>query len=174
MNIAIRGLFGSGKTTLAGALATKFDLTHFSSSNLKEYADLGKPGYKEIKKCMGVGVPIPRDIWFNILKDSIHNLKNNGLVIDNVMSAEFVKQVGKVMDINKWIYLKIDEDIAKQRVLSRARNDLSDEFLKNRLERFHSNTEEFEKVLGNKLLTFDATLPISVLHKQVFEAVSIK
>jgi thymidylate kinase len=64
--------------------------------------------------------------------------------------------------------LEIDEQTARKRTEERARADFGDEFFKRRSQAFFDGIVQFQKVLGDKLLTFDATLPIEKLHEQIF------
>jgi adenylate kinase family enzyme len=160
VNIVIIGLYGSGKSTLAKVLSDKYGLKIISSIVFRQYL-----AENNIEYSFDKGQQPPPIIFADFIAKVC--VGKSGFVFDNIYTIEGFNAVNKYCKIDKYIYLEIDEKTAKQRVLLRNRPDCGNEFFKRRSQTFNESIIVFKKALGDKLLTFDATLPIEKLHEQV-------
>ena len=173
MNIVLLGLFGSGKSTLAQELSKKLDMQIVSSSMTKEYIASKKDGYEAIQRYKSAGKELPEIYAEKIFLDRYSDVKD-GLIIDNVYTIQRLQTVLKHLNIDNYIYLDVDVETAINRVRKRGREDFNEDFIKGRLHLFNKNIDLIKKLLGDKLKTYDANVPVKELHEQIFTDMNIK
>ena len=123
MNIILLGAPGCGKGSLSKKLLSKFDLAHISTGDLfREAIKKDDDFAKEIKSIIASGQYVPDSITNKIASDAIvESLKTHkGFILDGyprtIDQANFLKTIA---NIDYVIYLKIDESILIDRIISR-------------------------------------------------------
>jgi adenylate kinase len=139
----IIGAPGSGKTTDAELIAAHNEnITHYSTGDMlrAEVASNSQRG-KEIKKYIEKGEIVPINIVIETIVNAIKSSPTDIIIIDGYpRSVEQMLELDKYLQEHKDIELvsvievKVSEDIARERVLGRARGaDDNNEVFQNRM-----------------------------------------
>ncbi|CZE49221.1 adenylate kinase [Campylobacter geochelonis] len=139
----IIGAPGSGKTTDASLIAQmNQSVTHYSTGDLlrAEVASGSELG-KTIDGFISNGNLVPLEIVVNAIVSAIKNTENDYIIIDGYpRSVEQMSKLDEVLKLNTDIHLisvievDVSEEVAKDRVLGRARGaDDNEEVFKNRM-----------------------------------------
>lgn len=117
----------AGKGTLSSKLYNKYSLPHISTGDLlREEISKDNDYAHELKKVMESGKLISDDIILELLAKRISEPDcNNGYILDGfprnlaqaVAYEEILKKLNKTL--GKVIYISVDKDIAKKRILGR-------------------------------------------------------
>lgn len=124
MNIIFIAPPAAGKGTQAKLVCDKYNLLHISTGDLlREITKNNNEFSEDIKSKMNKGLLINDDIIVELITDKLSN--NTGLVFDGFprnlnQAKKFDEILSKVnQKIDYIIYLEIDEEIAKKRILER-------------------------------------------------------
>jgi len=124
MNIIFIAPPAAGKGTQSELVCKKYNLTHISTGNLlREVTTKDDDFSKEIKMRMSKGLLISDEIILNLISEKIKN--KDGFIFDgfprNIKQAiKFDEMLDNInQKIDYVIYLKITEEIAKERILGR-------------------------------------------------------
>jgi len=162
------GAPGSGKTTDVSLIAkNNKDISHYSTGDLlRKQIESGSDLGKIIENFTSKGNLVPLDIVIRTIVEAIRSSKNNIVIIDGYpRSVEQMMELDKFLRNEKYIKLlsvievEVSEEVAKQRVLGRARGaDDNEEVFKNRMkvytqplkdiQDFYSKTNLLKKVDG--------------------------
>ena len=151
----IIGAPGSGKTTDAQIIAerNKDKIVHYSTGDLlREEVASGSELGKEIKSYIDNGKLVPLNIVINTIKNAILNADKDVILIDGFpRSVEQMKALDEMLKENPDIELVevievvVSEDVARERVLGRARGaDDNEEVFNNRMKVFLEPLKEIE------------------------------
>jgi adenylate kinase len=152
----IIGAPGSGKTTDAELIAKRNPdkIVHYSTGDLlrAEVASGSELG-KEIKSYIDNGKLVPLEIVINTIKSAIEKADKEIILIDGFpRSVEQMKALDEMLKQNKNIDLVavievvVSEDVARERVLGRARGaDDNVEVFNNRMKVYLEPLPEIEK-----------------------------
>ena len=151
----IIGAPGSGKTTDAQIIAdrNKDKIVHYSTGDLlREEVASGSELGKEIKSYIDNGKLVPLNIVINTIKNAILNADKDIILIDGFpRSVEQMKALDEMLKENPDIELVevievvVSEDVARERVLGRARGaDDNVEVFNNRMKVFLEPLKEIE------------------------------
>ena len=152
----IIGAPGSGKTTDAELIAERNSdkIVHYSTGDLlrAEVASGSELG-KEIKNYIDNGKLVPLEIVINTIKSAIEKADKDIILIDGFpRSVEQMKALDEMLKENKNIDLVavievvVSEDVARERVLGRARGaDDNVEVFNNRMKVYLEPLPEIEK-----------------------------
>lgn len=168
--IFVVGLPGSGKSTQAKKLAEKFDLCCIIAGDLfREKAQESSEIGRHIKRFLDKGELVDDETAISVLKKTIEESDcQNGYVIDG-----YPRTINQIDSYNpgfeKVFYLKIDPEEAKQRLISRGRDDDDLSIIEHRFEVQLNNMQEvidyFEKDQG--VITINATLSVEEIHELI-------
>ena len=161
----IIGAPGSGKTTDAQIIAerNKDKIVHYSTGDLlREEVASGSELGKEIKSYIDNGKLVPLEIVINTIKNAILNADKDIILIDGFpRSVEQMMALDKMLKENPNIELievievVVSEDVARERVLGRARGaDDNVEVFNNRMKVYLEPLKEIEDFYAsqNKLV----------------------
>jgi len=161
----IIGAPGSGKTTDAQIIAerNKDKIVHYSTGDLlREEVASGSELGKEIKSYIDNGKLVPLEIVINTIKNAILNAPKDIILIDGFpRSVEQMMALDKMLKENPDIELievievVVSEDVARERVLGRARGaDDNVEVFNNRMKVYLEPLKEIEDFYAsqNKLV----------------------
>ena len=151
----IIGAPGSGKTTDAQIIAerNKDKIVHYSTGDLlREEVASGSELGKEIKSYIDNGKLVPLNIVINTIKNAILNAPKDIILIDGFpRSVEQMKALDEMLKENPDIELVevievvVSEDVARERVLGRARGaDDNVEVFNNRMKVYLEPLKEIE------------------------------
>ncbi|MDR0461987.1 MAG: nucleoside monophosphate kinase [Christensenellaceae bacterium] len=167
MNIALIGKTGSGKSTLAKRLAQEFDFEIISSDILRDYIVAKCEGWETVQAAMKVGNPIPVSMTTKALELKLENSTSENFIIDNLVNASFLNAFEKHHNLDFAFYLEIDDEVAIQRVISRARGEEIEHFLKSRSKWFTDNFPKLQSALGDRLILINTNDTPDAIYKQV-------
>ena len=156
------GAPGSGKTTDASMIAANNgDITHYSTGDmLRDEVASGSVLGKTIDSYISKGNLVPLDIVIDTVVNAIKNCENNNIIIDGFpRSVEQMEALDKVLNNQNDIKLVsvievyVSEEVAKERVLDRARGaDDNEEVFYNRMKVYTQPLEEIQKFYKSKNL----------------------
>lgn len=158
----IIGAPGSGKTTDASAISEmNQSVAHYSTGDmLRDEVASGSQLGKEIKSYIDGGNLVPLDIVINTIVSAIENSDLDFIIIDGFPRS--VEQMSKFDEVLKEksninlisvIEVTVSEEVAKDRVLGRARGaDDNEEVFNNRMKVFLEPIEHIRKFYVDKKL----------------------
>lgn len=158
----IIGAPGSGKTTDAELIAAKHtDITHYSTGDMfrAEVASGSQRG-QLIDSYVSKGNLVPIDIVIETIVGAIKNAPTNVVLIDGYpRSSEQMVELDKYLENEKEVTLintievQVGEEVAKDRVLGRARgNDDNVEVFNNRMKVYSEPLKEIQEFYTSKNL----------------------
>jgi adenylate kinase len=157
----IIGAPGSGKTTDAELIAERNSdkIVHYSTGDLlrAEVASGSELG-KKIKSYIDNGNLVPLDIVINTIKNAIEKANKDIVLIDGFpRSVEQMKALDEMLkntqdiDLVAVIEVEVSEDVARERVLGRARGaDDNVEVFNNRMKVFLEPLKDIEEFYENQ------------------------
>ncbi len=123
-NLILLGAPGAGKGTLSDYLINKFNYVHLSTGNLfREAIKKNSTHSKLITDLVKQGKLIPDFITNDLIEIKIKDLliANKHFILDGyprtINQANFLKSI---CDIDKVIFIKIDQDLAIKRIIGRV------------------------------------------------------
>ncbi len=156
----IIGAPGSGKTTDAELIAQKNEnITHYSTGDmLRAEVASGSEIGKEIDKYISQGAIVPINIAIKTILNAIKNAKTDVVVIDGYpRSVEQMQELDKYLakendvELVSVIEVQVSEDVARQRVLGRARGaDDNNEVFNNRMKVYTEPLEAIRSFYNDK------------------------
>ncbi len=180
--LVVLGPPGSGKGTISKKLADRNDFTHISTGNLIRNSD-----DEEIKKIVGRGEFIPDRIMVRMLRNALKKTDlERGIIIDgfprNTKQIKLLDSLlGKLgVGLSHAIYLDLDEEKAKQRIMKRAEkenraDDKDPEVIEKRFREYKEKTlpliEKYKK--SRKLVKVDASEKTENVYKQLIDKIGI-
>lgn len=124
MNIVLIAPPAAGKGTQAKLVCNKYHLKHLSTGDLlREVTKKDDDFSKSIKEKMSKGLLISDEIILKLIADELE--KNSGFVFDgfprNLEQAKKFEEMLSIINqkIDYIIYLEIDEEVAKKRIVGR-------------------------------------------------------
>lgn len=155
----IIGAPGSGKTTDASMIKEmNQSVEHYSTGDmLRAEVVKGSELGKEINSFISKGNLVPLEIVINTITSAIKSSDLDFIIIDGFpRSVEQMEKFDEVLknnsDINLNCVIEVDvsEEVAKERILGRNRNDDNEEIFNNRMKIFTDPIEEIRKFYKNK------------------------
>jgi adenylate kinase len=181
--VVILGPPGSGKGTLSKKMADRNGFTHISTGDLIRNSDDEK-----LKKVVAKGEYVPDEIITKMLRKKLSEADlENGIIIDGFPRT--MKQV-KILDkllgklgvgLNHALYLDLDEETAKKRILKRAKeenreDDKDPETVSKRFSTYQEKTEpliqDYEK--SRRLIKVDASLGSEDVYNKISKKLGLK
>ncbi len=156
--IFVLGGPGSGKGTQCKRIISNFKYESFSTGDILRSTVKDKmEGWEEIDALMKEGKLISSEIIMRLLKNAIDRSKNRKILIDGYPRNqenvdEWDKQVGNSITVKACIYIDVEPDEMRKRILGRGegRADDNEETIKKRLATFEQETKPLVDVLKNK------------------------
>ena len=158
----IIGAPGSGKTTDAELIAEKHeDITHYSTGDMfRAEVATGSDLGETISKYISAGNLVPIDIVIETIVTAIKNAPTSTVIIDGYpRSGEQMNELDKYLEnepeveLVNVIEVEVSEDVARDRVLGRARGaDDNNEVFNNRMKVYTEPLEEIQKFYEAKSL----------------------
>lgn len=141
MRILFVGPVGSGKSTQARLLADHLGIPLIDTGSiLRKKAQEKDQGGEIIKEAIRKGVLVDDDIAARVIYERINELDTSkGFVMDGYpRSLEQLKFFDPEFD--KVIYLDLPDDLVKERLRKRGREDDTKEVIETRLKSYHQHT----------------------------------
>jgi adenylate kinase len=180
--LVILGPPGSGKGTISKKLVDRNDFTHISTGEL-----IRNSKDKELKKTVERGEFIPDRVMVRMLRKALGKADlERGVIIDgfprNIKQIKLLDSLlGKLgVGLSHVIYLELDEDKAKQRIMKRAEkenraDDKDPEIISKRFNEYKEKTlplvKKYKK--SRKLVKVDASKKIERVYKQLLDKIGI-
>src|SRR5262249_55310570 len=152
-----------GKGTQAATLSTKLGIPHISTGDLfrahiGDETELGR----RVKRYLDAGDLVPDDVTNELVRERLAEPDTaNGFLLDgfprNVSQADLLKQILAESDVtlDAVIELQVDEDELVQRLLSRGRNDDTEDVIRQRQQIYRSETAPLLDYYSDVLVTVD-------------------
>jgi adenylate kinase len=139
---------GSGKGTQAEILAELLDIPHISTGEILRSAIANAtPLGQKAKSYMDQGELVPNDLILNLVRERLHlSDTQNGWILDgfprSVPQATFLEQLlGEINHTSPCVIdLEVPDEILITRLLSRGRQDDTEETIRRRLEVYQEQT----------------------------------
>ncbi len=139
---------GSGKGTQAQILAANLQIPHISTGEiLRKAIAEGTPLGKQAKGYVDQGDLVPDELLLDLIKERLNQADaQNGWILDGfprtVNQAIFLDRLlAEIGDFSDCVVnLEVPEAVLIQRLLSRGRQDDTEETIRHRLEVYHSQT----------------------------------
>ena len=171
MNILVFGAQGSGKSTHAQYIATKFHIPYKYTGDLfreleKEESEKGE----QIRQLTKKGILIPNKLSIPAFGDYLKKFSvSEGVVLDGYpRNIEQAKRLPLKIDLI--IYVTLPEKTAIDRLLERGRYDDTAAAIKKRLSLYKKETEPllsyFEKN-STKIVEINNTPPVEEVQKEI-------
>lgn len=181
--IVLLGPPGSGKGTLSKKLEERNGFSHISTGDLIRNSDDA-----ELKKIIAGGKLVPDRIMARMLRRELGKLDlEKGIIIDGFprttkQSGMLDSILGKMgVGLNHAIYIKLNEEIAKKRILKRAEkedreDDKDPEIVSKRFKEYAEKTspliDSYEK--SRRLITVDGSKGSDDVYKETVKALGLK
>jgi len=176
MKIIVLGPQGSGKSTQAKLLADFLgvpclsvgDLLYFASQEESEQS-------REIKRIMDSGQLVDDNLTLKVLKEQLESDNyQKGVIIDG-----FPRRLSQAkafnVQIDKVIYIKVSDEVGKERLLKRQRKDDTPEGIRQRLQLYHQETVpvlDFYKENGI-LIEVNGEQSIEKIHEDILKLLGL-
>jgi len=183
----IIGAPGSGKTTDAQLIAkrNKDKIVHYSTGDLlREEVASGSELGKTIKNYIDNGNLVPLEIVINTIKNAITKAEKDVILIDGFpRSIEQMKALDDMLknsdniDLVNVLEVEVSEEVAKDRVLGRARGaDDNEEVFNNRMRVYLEPLKEIEEFYQNqnKLIKINGERSIEEIVDEMEEIIKQK
>jgi adenylate kinase len=184
LNILLLGPQGSGKGTQAKRIAAEYGLAHVSTGDmLRDAIAEGTELGRRVKPILQRGDLVPDDVMVELIRERLSREDAaNGFVLDGfprtIAQAEaldaMLREMGRELTIV--FELQLSDEVCIDRLLRRAevegRTDDTPEAIRNRLERYHQETEpviEHYRATG-KLVGIHADRSIPEVFSEIQEA----
>lgn len=180
MRLVLLGPPGAGKGTQAQLLSKGLGVPHISTGDLFR-ANIGQSTAlgASAKKFLDVGDLVPNSITNAMVKTRIAEPDvANGFVLDGFPRtvhqaealAEFLDDLHAQLDAA--VSFVIDDDVVVERMLSRGREDDTEDVIRNRLRVYHDEAEPLLAYYHAQLLTVDGVGQVDHVSAQVLNALS--
>lgn len=175
--IMVIGPQGSGKTTQAKILAEKMSYKYLGTGEmLREMAEQNGPESEKLKEMVAKGNLLDDETICKLVQKTLSQPDYlNGVVVDGYPRTVTQK---KIFDPNFDIvfYIKVEDEVALQRLTGRGRFDDTEEAIKQRLELYHHETGPLLDIFLNegKLWVIDGAKPVEDVTKQIFAHLNLE
>lgn len=139
MKISVIGAPGSGKTSQAKLLAQSLGVPRISLGEmLRELAKSGDPRVVEVQDALKKGDLASEEVILDLLRRRLSQLDTDkGFVVDGMpRTATDAREMAKLFALHRVFHLKVDFQIALERLTRRGREDDRLEIIKHRFEVF--------------------------------------
>lgn len=174
MKILVLGLPGSGKSTQVDRLAEHLNVPAIKmGAILRQMAHEDTELGNKIESVMLQGHLVSDEIVENIIEKKVKELGDSGFIMEGYPRT--VHQInGFDPGFDKVFYLKLDTELAHQRMFARAREDDNKEAIENR---FNEQMKDLDKILEhyhNILTIVDATQSIDEIFHELVQNLPMK
>lgn len=144
VRLVIFGRQGAGKGTQCLELATHYGAPHISTGDmLRAAAAEGTPMGLQAKAIMDKGGLVPDDVMLGVVEERLaqHDVAERGFLLDGFPRT--VAQAEALLDtvsVDAAIDLVVPEDVVRERMLGRGREDDTPEAIDKRLELYAAET----------------------------------
>lgn len=168
MNIIIMGPVGSGKSTQAKILSEKLSVPFIDTGDIyRELIGSNSELGQKIKEIVASGNLVDDEITFSIISSELKK-HPDGFVIDG-FPRTLTQAERELFHVDKVIYLRLTDEIARNRLALRHRVDDQDEIVTNRLNVYHKATEPILDYYRNKglLVEIDGSQTIEKIAEDI-------
>ncbi|HET8607789.1 MAG TPA: adenylate kinase [Gaiellaceae bacterium] len=170
---------GAGKGTQAARIASEYGIPHVSTGDMFRGAvarqtELGR----QVEPIMASGALVPDDLTIALIREALSEL--DGFVLDGfprtLPQAEALEpmlaEIGRELDAV--LVLEVPDEVARERMLGRARADDTPEAIDTRLAAYHRETAPLVEWYRarDKVAPIDGTPPVDEVWKQIQAALA--
>ena len=161
MNLLFIGPPGAGKGTQAGRVAERLGIPHVSTGDMfRHHVGEGTQLGTRVKAIMDAGDYVPDSITVAMLEERLaESDASNGFILDGFPRTE--PQVAALdgligeTGLDRVVLFHVDEDVLAQRMLSRGRDDDTEDTIRNRFKIYQEQTEPLIAVYGQRGLVVE-------------------
>lgn len=141
--VSILGGPGSGKGTQCSRIAKEYGWAHVSVGELlRSEVEQGTELGKEIDGYLKEGKLVPTETAMRVLPEKIKQNKAEQVLLDGFpRNCEQAEAWDKVKHFGFVLVLEVSEEVCKERLMSRGRDDDTPETISKRLRLFHEETQ---------------------------------
>ncbi len=182
MNLLIFGPQGAGKGTQAANIVEALGVANIATGDmLRSAVASASPLGLQVKPIVERGDLVPDELVVELIRERLHEADAaSGFVLDgfprNLAQAEaleaMLREIGR--DLDAVIVLEVPDDVARRRMLERARGDDKPEAIENRLRTYHQETAPLVEWYRSrdKAAPVDGTESIAEVWDQIQQALS--
>jgi adenylate kinase len=179
MNILIVGPQGAGKGTQATRIADEYGIPHLATGDLYRAAIAeGNELGKLVAPILESGQLVPDEITIPLVKNEVIERGENGFVLDgyprNLAQAEALDEMLEEIErpLSIILLLELDDAVARERMLERARHDDTPDVIERRLATYHQTTEPIVEhyLATGKLVKIHAERTIDEVWAEISDA----
>ena len=182
MKLLIMGPPGAGKGTQAKILSQKYNLVHLSTGDiLRKEIDKKSSTGLEAQKYMNAGNLVPDDILLAMMKSTLTELKDKGVILDGfprtIPQAEGLSNIFKSLNqkIDGIINIEVDKNILIARLIERAKNsgraDDTEEVIVNRQNVYLDLTAPLIEYYKNDIINIDGDGSIDKVTERILKRI---
>jgi adenylate kinase len=177
VRILILGQHGSGKSTLARTLSQQLSLPTISTGRMfREIAGLPTQAGQLVDNYLKTGTYLPDDVVVPLVHERLEqNDTRHGFILEG-----YPRTLGQAkaltVPIDAVFCLSIHDDLSKQRLTTRGRNDDTEDSIQRRLQEYHLEADAILDYYGNKgiLYSLDAAQPADIVAEEALRHLSGK
>lgn len=183
--VFVMGGPGSGKGTVSALLLEECDFHHISAGDLlrKAKSDPKNPHSAEIARVLAAGELVPAQIIINLIIEEIETCGRRNFLLDGFPRSianfeEFMAddRVNEGMQVEGVLLVECPDEVLKERLLARNREDDTEEAIKKRISIFHTNTDgilaKVEEMGDGKIWTIDSNVTMEAMKEAALGVVS--
>ena len=182
MKLLIMGPPGAGKGTQAKILSQEYNLVHLSTGDiLRKEIDKKSSTGLEAQKYMNAGNLVPDDILLAMMKSTLTELKDKGVILDGfprtIPQAEGLSNIFKSLNqkIDGIINIEVDKNILIARLIERAKNsgraDDTEEVIVNRQNVYLDLTAPLIEYYKNDIINIDGDGSIDKVTERILKRI---
>lgn len=181
MRIILLAPPGAGKGTQAGRLSERYEIPHVETGSIIRNAIAEEtPAGTKAKEYVDSGKLVPDEIVVELIRERIERDDcDDGFILDGfprtVPQAEAFQDMAEENNINldAVVHLDVDDEVVKQRLLDRGRDDDTPEAIEQRLKEYRNKTAPLIDFYRDRdlLVTVDGEQTIDEVTQSIEDAI---
>jgi adenylate kinase len=150
---------GAGKGTQAGKVAARLGIPHVSTGDMfRDHVARGTELGEKVGAIMAAGDYVPDEVTVAMLKERIsRDDAEDGFILDGFPRTEAqVESLDRLLGedgLDKVVVFDVDEDELTERLLSRGRDDDSEDTIRNRFKIYLDQTQPLIDIYASRSVT---------------------
>ncbi len=179
MRLLLVGPPGAGKGTQAAVLSEELGIPHISTGALfREHIDGGTPLGRQVKEYLDVGRLVPDEVTNEMVRERLAEPDAaEGFLLDgfprNTAQAEVLAGMLREQDaeLDAVVELDVPEDEVVERLLTRGRDDDTEDVIRHRQQIYRSETAPLLDFYSDRLVTVHAVGSVEEISERALDSV---